>query len=308
MDVERIETLLRAGPPAEPRYVPVLAAHRDPLAYAARTEPVRGWHAEPRRRHRSPARAFVAIAAIVVVAVVGYNLLPGTSSGPGGPSPTPAATASPTASPPAPTPSAYACRDFSVTCAGPLDPGPHGSGAFRPAVTYDVPAGWTNSFDGQLSYVLEPQGGSFDLKLLSYVAIPEQTADCGASGKAGAESSLANWTSFLTTHPGLEASTPAERKIKGRDAVTITVRVSPAWQQTCPGLSGPAVLLVMDNDTPPTRSQFIGDEYVTLTIVNAPSELGEFVIVEVLSAGSASDHEAAVSAAERVIESMTFSR
>jgi len=304
MEVERIETLLRAGPPAEPRYAPVLTDGRDALAYTARTEHVRGGQAVPRRQQRSPARVFVAIAAIVVVAVVGYNLLPSTSSGTGGPVPTPAATASP----PVPTPSAtYACRDFSVICAGPLSAGAHTSGTFHPTVTYAVPAGWANSFDGYLSYVLEPPGGSFTLKLLSYVAIPEQTPDCGASQRDGAENSLDNWSSFLTTHPGLEASTPAERKIGGRDAVTISVRVSPAWQQTCPGLNGPTVLLVKDNDTPPTRSQFIDDEYVTLTIINAPSELGELAIIEVLSTGNASDHEAAVSAAEPVIESMTFS-
>jgi len=304
MDVERIETLLRAGPPAEPRYVPVLAVGRDALAYAAQTEPVRGRHVVPRRQQRSPARAFVAIAAIVVVAVVGYNLLPGTSSGIGGPSPTPTATASP----PAPTPSAYACRDFTVTCAGPLAPGTHASGAYHPAITYAVPAGWTNSFDGYMSYVLEPPDGSFTLQLLSYVAIPEQTTECDAwAQKAGAENSLDNWAGFLTTHPGLEASTPAERTIGGRDAMTVTVRVSPSWTQTCPYSSGPAVLLVMDADTPRTRSQFIDDEYVTLTVVNAPSEFGEFAIVEVVSTGSASDHEAAVLAAEPVIESMQFS-
>ena len=302
MDVERIETQLRAGPPAEPPYVPVLAVGRGALAYAARTERVRGRHADPRRRQRSQAHAFVAIAAIVVVAVVGYNLRPGTSSGTGGPAPTPAATASP----PAPTPSPYACLDFSVNCAGPLPPGTHRSRAFHPTVAYAVPADWTNSFDAYLSYILEPPDGSFTVKLLSYIAIPEQTSDCGASQKDGAQNSLANWTTFLTTHPGLEVSTPAERKIGGRDAVTITVRVSPAWQQMCPGSSGPAVLLVKDEDTPPTRSQFIDDEVVTLTIVDAPSENGEFAIIEVLSTGSANDHEAAVAAAEPVIESMTF--
>jgi len=195
-----------------------------------------------------------------------------------------------------------------VTCAGPLAPGTHRSGTFHPAVTYAVPAGWTNSFDGYLSYILEPPGGSFTLKLLSYVAIPEQTPDCGASQKVGAENSLDNWTGFLTTHPGLEASTPAERRIGGRDGVTVTVRVSPTWQHFCTGLSGPAVLLVMDTDTPPIRSEFIDDEIATLTIIDAPSELGEFAIIEVLSTGNASDHEAAVLAAEAVIESMTFSR
>ena len=304
MDVERMETLLRAGPPAEPGYVPVLAVRRDAHGYAARTEPVRGRLADPRRQQRSPALVFAAIAAIVVVAVVGYNLLPGISNGIGGPAPTPAASARP----PSPSPSAYACRDFSVTCAGPLAPGTHASGAFHPAVTYDVPAGWTNSFDGYLSYVLEPPDGSFTLKLMSLVEIPEQTPDCGASGRTGAENSLDNWTSFLTTHPGLEASSPMERKIGGRDAVTVTVRVAPAWQQTCLGLSGPAVLLVKDHKTPPMRDQFIDDEVVTITIIHAPSELGEFAIIEVLSTGSASDHEAAASAAEPVIESMTFSR
>ena len=98
---------------------------------------------------------------MVVVAVVGYNVLPGRSTGVVGTPPTPAdpelhAT-------PAATPSAYACRDFSVTCAGPLDPGTHASGTYHPALTYAVPAGWTNTFDGSMSYVLEPPDGSFTL-------------------------------------------------------------------------------------------------------------------------------------------------
>ena len=90
--------------------------------------------------------------------------------------------------------------------------------------------------------------------------------------------------------------------------MTITVRVSPSWTAD---VSRTAAVQRSSSSWTPTlhasRSQFIDDEYVTLTVVDAPSELGEFAIIEVLSTGSASDHEAAVLAAEPVIESMTFS-
>ena len=45
------------------------------------------------------ARLAVAAAAVLIVAVVGYNLLPGRSTGVGGPAPTASPTAAPTATP-----------------------------------------------------------------------------------------------------------------------------------------------------------------------------------------------------------------
>ena len=98
------------------------------------------------------AKAGVAIAALVLIALVGYNLLPGNRSGVGGTGPTAVPTASPTA---APSTAEIAKRRVSdVVHVGQqlrrnrvLAAGSHATRLFQPAVTYTVPAGWVNYSD-----------------------------------------------------------------------------------------------------------------------------------------------------------------
>jgi hypothetical protein len=105
------------------------------------------------------AKFAVAAAAVLIVAVVGYNLLPGRSTGVGGPgpsaslSPTPAAT--PTASP---TPSATPKSD---PVEGDLQPGTyttHPQLVPGLAVTFTVPGGWTAYGDAGAILGLVPTG------------------------------------------------------------------------------------------------------------------------------------------------------
>jgi hypothetical protein len=77
-----------------------------------------------------------AAAALLVVAVVGYQLLPATSQGPG-PTVTPVPTPTPTAQP-APSPTAAAFPN------GPIGPGTYGASRDGVALTFRVPtSGWT---------------------------------------------------------------------------------------------------------------------------------------------------------------------
>jgi CubicO group peptidase (beta-lactamase class C family) len=72
MDMARIETLLRAGPPLDPGYEPVLAADGAPSGYVTPTQVVR--LVRPERRRRASGRQAL-IAAAVVVILVGAGLL-----------------------------------------------------------------------------------------------------------------------------------------------------------------------------------------------------------------------------------------
>ena len=80
-------------------------------------------------------KPLLAVAAVLVVAVIGYRLLP--AGGVGG---TSTASPSPSASPSV----SFACDTGTTGCLGPLEPGEYTTGAFRPAMTYVVADGWTN--------------------------------------------------------------------------------------------------------------------------------------------------------------------
>lgn len=106
-------------------------------------------------------KAILAVAAVVVVAVVGYNLLPGrggiggqpTPSPAPAPTPTPLVTAGPTATPPV------------VPPAGALSPGRHGFRLEGVSFTLDIPEGWESNgeFGIDKEVGLAPTGASFIL-------------------------------------------------------------------------------------------------------------------------------------------------
>ena len=123
------------------------------------------WRLDWRHLTMNPfAKAGVAIAAVVLIAVVGYTLLPGTSGGVGGPAPTAIPTASPTTAP-SPSPSAAASAaavyptwytpEGGSLGAGILSAGSHTS-RFTPAFTYTVPTGWINGRDDGDFHLLFP--------------------------------------------------------------------------------------------------------------------------------------------------------
>src|SRR6186997_1829853 len=106
------------------------------------------WRLDWRRYTMNPSLKIAAAAlAVVIVAVIGYNLLPAGTTNVGVPLPT--ATASPT-------PIVTATPTFDVegqcggalsTCRGQLTAGTYTSRAMDPALTFTVPSGWYNKFD-----------------------------------------------------------------------------------------------------------------------------------------------------------------
>ena len=123
------------------------------------------------RWRSSPLNAYtkiaVAAAAVLIVAVAGYNLLPGRSTGVGVPAPSPSPTATPTASTspiasasPSASPSASALFPSWFTAggdgAGILPAGRQTTRRFVTRSTFTVPAGWVNESDNAQIYALFP--------------------------------------------------------------------------------------------------------------------------------------------------------
>lgn len=112
------------------------------------------WPAWRSRRMNVFTKAAIA-AVVLVVTAIGYQLLPGRVSSPGGPSTTPT---------PVPTPSLDARPE--VPPAGPLDPGDrHFARLEGVGFTFEVPDGWTSNGDFGLDHEagIGPEGRSFIL-------------------------------------------------------------------------------------------------------------------------------------------------
>lgn len=241
------------------------------------------WRLRGRPFMNSYAKVALAAAAVVILAVAGYSILPRTGPGPGGvpsPSPTvlPAATKTPI-----PSAAAYPCDDSAFRCAGILAAGSVSTSAFKPHLTFTIPDGWANSLDRERTFNLKPADGTMFFAIYSQVAIPNQNGACAAERKAGAGTTVADFVDFFTSHPGLITSTAEPIKVGGYDGMRVTVHVKPSWTARCPGSVAPAVVLLTDTVATPDRVIWVDDQYSTISIIDVA---GTTVIARVESGPS----------------------
>lgn len=167
----------------------------------------------------------IAAAAVLVVAIVGYNLLPRNSSSIGGqPTPIPSPTATPIAAPQGSVPH-------------PIAAGRYEAGApLQATIGFTVPAGWQSNVGGPNFLAVErldPTTGGLYFSFLGNVfADPCHSATALASPSLGP--SVADLVTALTHLAGVTATTPVDATIAGYAAksLTLTPAVDPL---TCAG-------------------------------------------------------------------------
>jgi hypothetical protein len=176
-----------------------------------------------------------AIAAVLVLTIVGWNLLPGRSSGNGGmevsPSPVTAASATATS---APRPSSSE------------NPADLPRQTFGLPISYTLPAGW--EVRGGSPDLLQFVGGPAESPLsvaLTPIAIRVGSSDC-ASGHSGA-TRLDKIVASLRANPAFAVSNVMQTTVDGRRAVGMTVTLAPGWTHTCANSQGrPAAPFLSD--------------------------------------------------------------
>jgi hypothetical protein len=241
----------------------------------------------------------VAAAAVLIVAVVGYNLLPGRSTGVGGPAPTASPTAAPTAAPSTgPSPStafpAWYTPESGSSGAGILSAGSQTTRSFGPAFTYRVPEGWVNNGDEVGFYGLFP-------------ATPANQAEVARSGELADAIHIGPQARPYFVCEALEnnvgtaaervAAAAANEVLAVSDVVDVTrgtlsgkrfdVRANPDWKGACPG------------DPPGLDLQ---DQRARVFLLDRPGG----VIVIIVGSLHAAGHEAFLAQAMPVVESFDF--
>ena len=280
-DLDRVlRHWLEDGPATMPDRVVDVVAHRISVRPQRRSWRLLG------RSSMSPALKWgAAAAAVLVITVVGYNLLPRGPSN-GGPDSTPTPTLRPTSTA-IPTASPGICDEATAICSGPLPVGVNSTVAFQPKLTFTVSTGWKNTLDKARAYTIHYNftRGHF-MQLVSQVAIPEQNTDCSPAWKAGAGNTVADWVTFLTTNPGLTATAPKAITMGGYQGVQLDVHVDSSWTATCPGSLGPAVVLWTHSGAQPETSRWIDDQQTTFRVLDVA---GETVIIYLESSPNAAD-------------------
>jgi hypothetical protein len=202
------------------------------------------------------AKIAVAAAAVLLVALVGYNLLPAGSTGTGGRAPTAAPTLAPTASP----------ATSATASPGAVFPSwfPGGSGAgilpagigttrfFTPGFTFNVPEGWVNGADSADDFGLFPDTPankaeyalSRGLAQAIYMAqVQSPSLICEAAGGPEGGATAAELVDSLAANKAFATSEPVDVAIGGLRGRQVDFKLDPGWTGSCP--LGP--------DDPPTR-------------------------------------------------------
>ena len=263
------------------------------------------------RQHQRPAWGFhwrhfemnsaikigAAIAAVLVLAVAGWNLLPGRSRPAVGatPSPSPTASSSPSAAPSVGVvfPTWYTDEGNG---AGILSAGSQTTTSFMPGFTYTVPEGWVNAGDEAGFYGLFPD-------------TPANQAEFGRSGGLAHRSSWGRRTTRTSpatrgktirarrrprssppwrTTKHLRRSEPVDVTIGGLTGKQIDVQLDPGWTESCPG-------------DPPGFD--LADGRTRAILLDTPDR---GVIVIFVGSLQSAGHEAFVAEAMPIIESFQF--
>lgn len=159
--------------------------------------------------------------------------------------------------------SSQCTQPFGGTCRGEMPAGTYTSRTFKPALTFTVPAGWTNFNDSPGNFGIVPPGGDWVAVVTGdpptdrvgvYQRIAPTGSRCGDN--AAAVRDAAAYVRWLRANPGLSVTNLRRVTIGGLAGFVLDVRVRRGWTETCPWSHGrPSVQLI--HGVPPTYPQMI---------------------------------------------------
>jgi hypothetical protein len=185
-----------------------------------------------------------AAAAVAIVAVVGYNLLPGGSTEIGGPAPTPSPTATSKATPAWDAASAGGCGELG--CGGPLTAGTYTSKSLKPAVTYSLTTDWVNLRDWPEFFQLYPDtpanraiaaAGQYPPHIVilpGAITVSPSAACVHDYATDRTEVDTARFVEFLTTRQNLATTEPVSVTVGGLTGQQIDASIEPGWTGCLP--------------------------------------------------------------------------
>jgi hypothetical protein len=262
-----------------------------------------------RRLQRRPfmttyTRLAAAAAAVIVVGVVGWRLLPGPGGDAGTPTATPLYSPASSASASTASTATSVCPPwYTAACdgSGILSAGSQTTQRFLPGSTLTVPAGWVNDADNAQLYTLFPNSAANEAEY----ALSGQTRQniifaatvgnnmftiCGETGlfPAGAAADVID---AVRSNEALTTTKPIDITVGGLSGQWVDVRLDPRWAGSC----------AHNENDPPTKDY--GDVRNRLILLDVP---GRGPLGVAISSEYSADFEVFVADAMPIVESFEF--
>ncbi|MEA2619783.1 MAG: hypothetical protein QOC97_556, partial [Chloroflexota bacterium] len=151
------------------------------------------------------------------------------------------------------------CKDTTDGCFGDLeagtfpsqyiDPRIHAGTSWHPnfgAITYTVPAGWSNSSDWPGTFTLAPTsdyganqpGTVHDIYVYRTPAANAQNAACTNNEPTSVKQTVDGLVAWVRSRPSLVVTAPTPVIIDGHSGQWVDVKIAPNWTATCPDAPG----------------------------------------------------------------------
>ena len=185
------------------------------------------------------------LAAVLVVGVVGYNLLPRSSNGIGGPPPAPTPTTSASSAPTtAPSPSGSAATDCvdAQGCPSAFPAGPVTSTVFTPKVSFTAPAGYIPSSDEPQAFGVRTAAGSTPGGVRHRRATPRHPPRPTPARVTSTRPSRSTPSTPSARHSPPTRRSRSRRRPRSTigpySGKTFDIELAPTWTGTCPWSNG----------------------------------------------------------------------
>jgi hypothetical protein len=161
-----------------------------------------------------------------------------------------------------------------------LPAGTYSSTAFRPPVSFTVPAGWVVKADTERYFELQPAISDLvGIYLFRSPLAASQDRSCPDSAEPGVGTSSSALSAWITGLEGLQVSGPRPVTVGGLRGAELDVRIATGWSASCPFANGlPAVPLFVGPDGG-FRWVVAGTERLRLHLLDAPD--GATIVVDV---------------------------
>lgn len=170
---------------------------------------------------------------------------------------------------------------------------------FEAPFTYTLPPGWTVAGESKRYFGLLPPQPERLTGMLVLSSVGPARSDCSDHAEQGVGRSSDAMTTWLSTHPALDATEPQEVTLGGATGSWVDVQLAEDWSQSC--MNG----LTLVTGRPDDREAWAinGNERIRLYVLDLPA--GDTVTI-VIGVWDAADFNDVIDEAAPVVESFEF--